>query len=847
MITIQIFNEDTEQFDAPIKANAKGGLQTPVTLTDAFDETLDTAIVTILSDGHDLPNNNPYVEEWAKVRLDVDGDVRYYYNTSCKSKNETRGNETHGNPPVFRMTLELLELIFITQYISLDNLCFSNDIADDGTPITHNIASVLTRLNNQTYTMLETDKPNKVPFSFTFDANEEWAQMTAPEFFFTENTLFQALVRIGEAIGGFPELEFISNGRYKLKYRIWDSGDVEHYDVPWNKITNIEFNNTVDNCATVVDSTVKNMLNASENGENTAVYPLPGADKSNAYAPPRTESYNVEITDENCFIELPHPIERIIKLEGYCQTRSNLGSLNGTRTYKDITQYLCEYNEWITLQEGVTNLLLNPYRKSRYYYKAGKKRIENLNSSVTEILFKEENPAGATNPLPGRAAGLCMRVTYIPRLDGRVKIGRNGAKKKIDYIVNQAANVVNAGAYAKYLQGLVNRMQGQYAITTITQQRNPKDPKYTLFGKGSFLNGWRIYRAVHTISNKSVISEYYSSSEWNRRADFVDIPHKQRQWAIPADEKVTDRNINYAEEVWYSIGEELPASDGCISTGEIGATALFGFSDKSKGSRPNLAYIAWKTSRQISTDAADQSNGYALASCSPVPVDTHILMNWAAEDNASMGSRSYNAWGNSYYTERQMFVAYPPKAQYLRFKLSDKMPSVYNFNGEYTGTDAEKEKNLTFCMSFPLSTKKQYTDVENDFATISGIRLQKDLRERILFTYQLDFLGKNDTIVYAGAATWSALCNRNTTDLRVFLNSPIPYGPNSISGQGTEITVTSTSFNASRLLIEFASASWTNIAVCDKNGKLMFAKNKSDSGSNISIYGCNRKKEWKKS
>lgn len=877
MITIQIFNEQTEDFDIPIVANARGGLQTPISLTDTFDETLDTAEVTILSDGHDLPDGKPYIDEWAKIRLDLDGNVRHYYNTACDAINETRGLK-----PVYRINLQLLELIFITQYISLDNLCFSNDIAADGTPVTHSIASVLTRLNNQTYTMLESDKTaDKTPFAFTFDTEAEWAQVVAPELFFTECTLFQALVRIGEVIGGFPELEYVSNGRYYLTYRIWDSNDVASHTLSFAQMSGIERHNTVDNSATVVDSTVKNMLNASENGENTAVYPLPGENESDAYTPPRTESYNVEITDDNCFIEVPYPIESLVKVEGYVQTLTGSG-LAGERKYQDITFYVLEYENWKTLMQG--NAFTSSgkgYRNSRLYYRQGEKRIENLNSFVVKSLFKYIN--GSTEYL-GQAKTFFMRITYIPRQEGRLKINRNESSKNIAYIVNQSANIVNAGAYAKYLQGLVNRMQGRYTIIKRIQKRDPKNPTYQIYGKGDFLNGERIYRAEHIVSNKSVVSTYYTSPEWNRRSEYVNIPHKLRQWSIPADEKVTDRNINYSEEIWYSIGEPLPASDGCIAASKLGTSILFDFTQKTRDKvvnneviktpygRPNLAYIAWKTNSEITVDSDDQSEGYALASCSPIPADTHILMSWAAEDNASMGSRSYNIssglYREQYAAERQQFVSYPEKSFYLQFKLSDEIPYSYNFNNDYTGTDEEGGTNASFCLSYPLSTKKQYgevsqtitettgegeTEVVNtvhngtEFAALDGFKIEKDLRERILFSYQLDFVGKYGTIVYGKVASWSILCNRNTTELRVFVNSSVPYGINSILGQGTEISVTSVAWNEYRLLVTFDGAyEWTNIAICDGSGKLMFAKNGVGSGSNLTIYGCNRKVKWQK-
>ena len=913
MITVKIYDEELQAFPAfEIKASRNGGVQTPVKRTDAHDESLSTCSLTILTDGSNFPNRKPYLEEWTKVRVNFDGDTLDYFVTQCDSSVAARKRpDNNVKKTVYKVDLQLIELLFVTQYISMDNLIFSHDISSSGKVTAKTIAEVLQRVNNQIYTMPEADKNDPVygvPFKLltSYSSMFWWGDMPAPEFFFNGKTLFQILVEIGDYVGGFPYLKFSKHGEYELFYRQWNDNNVSRHTLSDDEIYDVEYHTTTDGSATVVDSTVENMLNSSANGENTAVYPLPGNEdvsvpvngmtvkmaRNNNFAPPRTESYEYEITDENCFVEVPHAIEKVLKLETY--SKKNNGSAE--RGYCDITSNLKEYSDWVVLKETTNNISSRNYY---LYYTIGGRRIENINNAVGNIEIADDHGGSGLTT----ARQLFLRVTYIPRLNGRIKKQRGTGKKPISYIVNQQTNVVNSSAYGKYLQGLVDRMTGNSTVYTVISKRNTE-----LFKTGEFLNGERIYRAEHTYSPKVVVTRYFTSPNWNRRANFVAIPHNQRTWRIPAADEVTQRNIHYSEDLFFSIGnqDEITSSNGSISATDYGMNATVDYTKKTtKGyvagvadqdinyARPSLAYIAFKTDSEVNADSDDQSNGYAMAACDPVPVDRSIIMTWTAEDNASMGSRSYDKLLKQWRAERQAFCSYPEKTEYLQFKLSSEPPAQYNYNASITGINAEeKEDNLSFCLGYPFLTKKQFNAVETketysfyqyayrnkgtadapdwewgnidvsythhgrEFVKIPAIKIEKDLREKISFSFQLDFKGIGETIVYEKACAWSAFCNRNTTALRVFYdNDNVPYSEHDVSGKGTEIVVTSTTISSGALSISFNSAfSWKHLSICDKDGNLMFATNKAGetvyveyfNRYNIYLYAYNRKKEWAK-
>lgn len=857
MITVKIYDEELQAFPAfEIKASRNGGVQTPVKRTDAHDESLSTCSLTILTDGSNFPNGKPYLEEWTKVRVNFDGDTLDYFVTQCDSSVAARKRpDNNVKKTVYKVDLQLIELLFVTQYISMDNLIFSHDISSSGKVTAKTIAEVLQRVNNQIYTMPEADKNDPVygvPFKLltSYSSMFWWGDMPAPEFFFNGKTLFQILVEIGDYVGGFPYLKFSKHGEYELFYRQWNDNNVPRHTLSDDEIYDVEYHTTTDGSATVVDSTVENMLNSSANGENTAVYPLPGENESNNYVPPRAESYEYEITDTNCFIEVPHAIEKVLKLEVYQRYST---AEQEKKFYSNATEYLLEYDDWVVLKEGiaVVSTILTPARITRFYYKRGERRIENI-KSVSKFLFVDGKKDPTWN---------FMRITYIPRLNGRIKKQRSTGKKPISYIVNQQTNVVNSSAYGKYLQGLVDRMTGNSTIYTVISKRNTE-----LFKTGELLNGERIYRAEHTYSPKVVVTRYFTSPNWNRRANFVAIPHNQRTWRIPAADEVTQRNIHYAEDILFSFGSNdvnVPAGNGYVFTSRYGSLAAVDYVNKlsrnKNYARPSLAYVAFKTDSAINADADDQSNGYAMASCDPIPVDRSIIMTWTAEDNASMGSRSYDNLVKEYQASRQAFCAYPEKAEYLQFKLSSEAPADYNYNADYTGINAnESGPNESFCLGYPFLTKKQYMDSESeDIVTIPTVKIEKDLREKISFSFQLDFKGVNETIVYEKACSWSAFCNRNTTALRVFYdNDNVPYSEYDVKAKGTEVAVSKTlEFNGISTIICSSGFSWKHIALCDKDGNLMFASNKggkttdlvsSFSGYGVYLYAYNYRKKWLK-
>ena len=180
----------------------------------------------------------------------------------------------------------------------------------------------------------------------------------------------------------------------------------------------------------------------------------------------------------------------------------------------------------------------------------------------------------------------------------------------------------------------------------------------------------------------------------------------------------------------------------------------------------------------------------------------------------------------------QNFISYNEKANYLNIKISNVAPSSYVFDNSLLPLGGET-RNQNFEFSFPASNKKQYTDCQS-FVDFGQWYIQKDLRERIKFNYQLDFVGKNGTIVYGKGVTLNRLCTNKPTTFRIFKNRAVPYS--SFERRifaNTVVEVQDGSIGA-----------YNNLAITDQNLNLLFATNTSGTATSLNLSFVNKKREW---
>jgi hypothetical protein len=258
---------------------------------------------------------------------------------------------------------------------------------------------------------------------------------------------------------------------------------------------------------------------------------------------------------------------------------------------------------------------------------------------------------------------------------------------------------------------------------------------------------------------------------------------------------------------------------------------------------PILAYTAFKSANMIIGDADTESTNYGMITLHPIAFGKSIIFYWSTSDNASIGNRRYRKSAQWL----QNYIAYDEKAEYLNLKFSNVAPTSYIFDGtKLPLTNYPYEYNANFVDTFPASNKKQFTDCIALF-DFDEFEIEKDIRERISMSYQLDFIGKNDTIVYSKAVELNRLCSANSvTAFKIYKNSATPYGRYETKRHTDSTYLGGSGFTADSggIYIPVNIGSYTNIAICDSDNNLLFATNASGTATSIVIYFENKKREF---
>lgn len=805
--------------------------QTPLKVSERHDEQLATA--SFMSWDIEFPYEIP-LKPYTKCRLTTETDTFDYVVFSCDTKIVKMGAKLR------QIDVSLIEQLALTQEIYPDTLLFSHDKLTLFEPIPRKINEVLERVRSQLWTVPKEDKLNPKYFPFDFYWNEfaDWADKTAPELAFVDKSLFEILVQIGNIVGGFPKIRWDEiQKKYELTFRMWDTYVKDNID---EEVVTISSHSTMEGHTNVLVSNLENLQNLSLDGENTVVEPCEGG-----FMPVSVENYETNITDEAAGFEVSKPIARILSITFYHNRRG----ISKTVTYTDADEnrIFMEYDEWLTLPTYQWGIIGSMWaREGVLWYKKGEKRIHNLATSgsvkpTPSPIARITGDLGVNfpGPLPNlEPRGLRARITYIPYQATKCKTFKPNADKPFMKTYNQAEKTISPASIAGNMQGIVDRAEGIYK--KIQKKFSRGD---TLYKVGEKLNGEMIVAADYEFGTK-IVYAIYETAPFNRRSQYVGIDSKIRTWNIPND-NIQDRVLHYAETMEVEINAQEPApSNGSLT--QVGRDlALYYMDDTYK--RPDLAYLAWKPIVEVLADADEISTNLSVISLTSTAVGKSIFMTWETADNASVGNRSYSADSSGGIARAQNYISYWETARFLNMVFANATPDYYNFRNDLL-PNGENDNNKNFHFSRPALTNKSFRikyNLENYSETIvkfGEFEIFKDLRERIKFVYQLDFVGKNDTIVYEKAVNYNRLVNKYKSQLKVWVNSQKPYNP-------YELKV----HNDADLLPTGATiGNYYNLAVTDFEGNLFFATNRQGYIPNVTerimnvIQFSNRKKEWER-
>lgn len=589
------------------------------------------------------------------------------------------------------------------------------------------------------------------------DFAEEYKNVLAPEFSFTNCTLWDALSQVGGYIHAIPRLVPLS------------TTDDTHYKVTFDKLGGSEQapimppmiyqDSTIDSnewCGKIT-SPAQNLCNTTDEGGAITEF-------GNDYITVRTEDGNIEINGDNVLIRTSLPIQQLIKLE--CGFIPDYNS--GNTPVGDITAYAYEDAEYS---------VLSSYWGTAYpYSKAWALRWKQGGNIIDGLTFKQEGQTSVSEAFNNTAIvniinaktgiglkpidtsngewyrRLAFKVTYVPIATARVEAVKpvltDGGETSNALVYNQGANVAETSFYGEKMRGAIARLgqdveQRTYDIKTYSQM-----PKV-----GQILDGKYIATIDAEYDITRIRITVTLAKNFNQLSQFVGLNSNYRLYDISEKQSV-ERHVHYAERI--IVGKSAYASRYSYQSNgntvvDTHNTILRYFTlmmkrtfDRGAWSADESDYVINKIMCAfVSFDKFNTSDGILM----PVvafPFGNSICFNISFYDNYGAGFQSSNDFENEKNKATQRLVPYTDV--YGEFS---KM-SLFMSDNAWTPSFNE-QKDGGKAMLYPEGTslgKYGFTTLEatgnlDDYA----LKIDKDSREQIDFSYQVHYVSDSDDII----------------------------------------------------------------------------------------------------
>lgn len=603
---------------------------------------------------------------------------------------------------------------------------------------------------------------------YVLDENfaQEYKNVTAPEFSFTNCTLWDALSQVGGYIHAIPRLVPLS------------TTDDTHYKVTFDKLGGSEQaptlppmiyqDSTIDSnewCGKIT-SPAQNLCNTTDEGGAITEF-------GNDYITVRTEDGNIEINGDNVLIRTSLPIQQLIKLE--CGFIPDYNS--GNTPVGDITAYAYEDAEYS---------VLSSYWGTAYpYSKAWALRWKQGGNIIDGLTFKQEGQTSVSEAFNNTAIvniinaktgiglnsintsngewyrRLAFKVTYVPIATARVEAVKpvltDGGETSNALVYNQGANVAETSFYGEKMRGAIARLgqdveQRTYDIKTYSQM-----PKV-----GQILDGKYIATVDAEYDITRIRITVTLAKNFNQLSQFVGLNSNYRLYDISEKQSV-ERHIHYAERI--IVGKSAYASRYSYQSNgntvvDTHNTILRYFTlmmkrtfDRGAWSADESDYIINKIMCAfVSFDKFNASDG-VLMPVVAFPFGNSICFNISFYDNYGAGFQSSNDFENEKNKATQRLVPYTDV--YGEFS---KM-SLFMSDNAWTPSFNE-QKDGGKAMLYPEGTslgKYGFTTLEatgnlDDYA----LKIDKDSREQIDVSYQVHYVSDSDDIIVCpGLATFN--------------------------------------------------------------------------------------------
>lgn len=589
------------------------------------------------------------------------------------------------------------------------------------------------------------------------DFTQEYKNVTAPEFSFTNCTLWDALSQVGGYIHAIPRLVPLS------------TTDDTHYKVTFDKLGGSEQapamppmiyqDSTIDSnewCGKIT-SPAQNLCNTTDEGGAITEF-------GNDYITVRTEDGNIEINGDNVLIRTSLPIQQLIKLE--CGFIPDYNS--GNTPVGDITAYAYEDAEYS---------VLSSYWGTAYpYSKAWALRWKQGGNIIDGLTFKQEGQTSVSEAFNNTAIvniinaktgiglkpidtsngewyrRLAFKVTYVPIATARVEAVKpvltDGGETSNALVYNQGANVAETSFYGEKMRGAIARLgqdveQRTYDIKTYSQM-----PKV-----GQILDGKYIATVDAEYDITRIRITVTLAKNFNQLSQFVGLNSNYRLYDISEKQSV-ERHIHYAERI--IVGKSAYASRYSYQSNgntvvDTHNTILRYFTlmmkrtfDRGAWSADESDYVINKIMCAfVSFDKFNASDGILM----PVvafPFGNSICFNISFYDNYGAGFQSSNDFENEKNKATQRLVPYTDvygEFSKMSLFMSDNAWTP-SFNEQNDGGKAMLYPEGTLFSKYGFTTLEATGNLD-DYA----LKIDKDSREQIDFSYQVHYVSDSDDII----------------------------------------------------------------------------------------------------
>ncbi len=702
----------------------------------------------------------------------------------------------------------------------------------------------------------------------------------SPEYAWSCRTLmWECLKEIGMDMGGyFPSVEFGDNGQYVLTF--FPTDEITQTINGLNYISIAEGVDANQVCSEI-DTDIANII-ATNQGTASIVFPA-----QNGWITPRTD--DVQLTSDNCEIQTPNTIEKVlhvylningIEADGSKPGGASTGQIRplteilGGRTILEITDYVPEYKKYQSLERlnraTYDKYNITPCWNNTIYWEENSNKIvvcSLVTSTVTvgnrgnidlmlqaAVLsqFSANDPKDRSKlDIDGQEAHLFdvhagmdprplqFRVEYIPR-DTSTKL-RSVKQEKCDYEYvlpyNQRAEIVDAPSLGQELDKSVNQMGVNY-IKTVNRYNALSDilPIGTAYVEGADTYILTVNEYEQT-SHENITVTHTFSKNWSMLSEYLKQNKQYRNTRIPTD--ILVRNLHYQD--YFVIAED-------ILEGETGIlTAAYGIEYASRVFADRVAGTVTEVNNfQLQGGSTLVSGGVAV-SCTSFGVKKSIVFSAKMQDNLTAG-KSVDP-DNEYYCQDVLYTDGDGEFNDSPFSNGE----VY-FGFGYL--------NSFFC-SPNLLPRQVYVagigyNVLERLVLSEKFAVKKSSAEHINFTYQVHFVSDMPDIVIGGLlAENNPLVVDLTADLDYYLwglTKPLSKLAVAVTGNdGSQLVHITTSNKAQYWTISRNNSSnscyfslalalqgkmvgnYIGWAITDATGKIYIARN-SHANENQTLY-----------